>query len=243
MTMSCLRSSFGPGASSAVIRTDAMRASLNLIPMKDRLASPGEAGTETAEYPLTVAIEILDRACWPCVGCPSIWLVNVCEDRAEASDRCWRSPIGPGDEEQTFGDVAAHRSEQPRRAEGGEDGGVGRVIEEHGQSPGPMGEPAKGPVPGVVNWAPRVFRNTLNGVTGGCRVHDGGVTAIPVDFAATGRERPRVIAVIGISQSSAEGIDRALNRGSSWPGCLEHSRRHEAIGQVALCVRSLANWK
>ena len=47
MTMSCWRSSFGPGATlPAVIRTDAMRASSNLMPKKDRLPSPGEAGTE-----------------------------------------------------------------------------------------------------------------------------------------------------------------------------------------------------
>ena len=30
----------------AVIRTDAMRASSNLMPKKDRLPSPGEAGTK-----------------------------------------------------------------------------------------------------------------------------------------------------------------------------------------------------
>ena len=114
-----------------------MRASLNLIPMKDRLASPGEAGTKLAEDPLTIAIEILDQGAG-LVRFPSIWQVNVCEDHAEATDRCWRSPVGPGDEERTVGNVAPHRSEQPRRAEGREDGGVGRIVEEHGQ-------PALGP--------------------------------------------------------------------------------------------------
>ena len=40
------------------------------------------------------------------------------------------SPVGAGYEEQSFGDVAAYRSEQPRRAEGAEDGAVGRIVEE-----------------------------------------------------------------------------------------------------------------
>ncbi len=74
-----------------------------------------------------------------------------------------------------------------------------------------------------------------------CRVQDGGVTAIPVDFAAAARERPWVIAVVGISQSSAEGIDRALDRGRGRPGRLEDSRRDEVTGQGVLCVCSLAN--
>ena len=52
MTMSCLRSSFFPGTASVVIRTDAMGASLNLIPMKERLASPGEEGTKLAKIRL-----------------------------------------------------------------------------------------------------------------------------------------------------------------------------------------------
>src|SRR6266481_5647115 len=47
MTMSCCASSFGPGATlPAWIRTDAMRASSNLMPKKDRLPLPGEAGTK-----------------------------------------------------------------------------------------------------------------------------------------------------------------------------------------------------
>ena len=82
MTMSCRRSSFGPGATSpVVIRTDAMRASLNTIPKKDRLPSPGEAGTRTAEYHFAVAIEILDqRAGFPCFApgpLPSGWSTSV----------------------------------------------------------------------------------------------------------------------------------------------------------------------
>ena len=94
MTMSCLRSSFGPGATlPVVIRTDAMRASSNTIPKKDRFPSPGEAGTKLLKDPLAVAIEILDQRAG-LVWFASIWLVNVCEDRAEASDCCWRSAVG-----------------------------------------------------------------------------------------------------------------------------------------------------
>ena len=60
----------------------------------------GRGRDKTAEYPLTVAIEILDPRAG-LVWFPSIWLVNVCEDRAEASDRCWRSPVGARDEERS----------------------------------------------------------------------------------------------------------------------------------------------
>src|SRR4029453_13119393 len=88
---------------------------------------------KTAEYPLTVAIEILDPRPAP-VWFSSIRLVNVCEDRAEAADRCWASPVGARYEEQSFCNIAAHRSEQTRQAEGTEDGAVGGIVEEHGQA-------------------------------------------------------------------------------------------------------------
>ena len=94
---------------------------------------------ETAEYQFTAAVEVLDQGAGPAVSVllarpAPIRLVNVGKDRAEASDYCWASPIGAGNEEQSFGDVAAHRSEQPRQAEGAEDGAVGGIVEEHGQS-------------------------------------------------------------------------------------------------------------
>ncbi len=72
-----------------------MRASLNLIPMKERLASPGEAGTKLLKIRFPLTIEILDQRAG-LVWFASIWLVNVGEDHAEARDRCWRSPVGPG---------------------------------------------------------------------------------------------------------------------------------------------------
>ena len=47
MTMSCLSSSSGPGVESpVVIRTEAIRASANLIPRNERLFWPGAAGAK-----------------------------------------------------------------------------------------------------------------------------------------------------------------------------------------------------
>ncbi len=139
--------------------------------------------------------------------------------------------IGTGYEEQAFGNVTPHRSEQPRRAEGREDFGVGRIIEQHGQ-------PALGPArwrslrkaqprcgelaaAGVQEHVERSYRS--------CGIQDVGVAAVPVDLAATACERPWVIDVVGIPQSSAERIDCTLNRGSGWTGRLEHNRRNELL--------------
>ena len=227
-----------------VIRTRAMRASSNTMPKKDRLPSPGEAGTKllnsslpsASKYSISVLAPRFPRLPRPA----PIRLVNICEDRAEAAGRCWDGPLVPGYKEQSFSDVAAHWSEQPRRAEGAEDGAVGRIVEEHGQ-----------PALGSARWrslrkayprcgelAPRVFRNTLNGVTGAVVVQNVGVAAVPVDLAATACERPWVIAVVGISQSSAERIDRALNRVSGWPGRLEYNRRNKVPAWCPAPVQS-----
>ena len=82
---------------------------------------------EAGEEQIAVGIEVFDQRGG---ACPA-WGVYVCEDRAEAPHRCWGNTVGTGYKEQTFGDVAAHRSEQPRRAEGAEDRAVGRIAEEH----------------------------------------------------------------------------------------------------------------
>ena len=64
---------------------------------------------------------------------------------------------------------------------------VGGIVEEHSKPPWgpPDGGACERPVPGVVNWLPRVFRNTLNGVTGAVVSRTLGLTAVPVDLAAT----------------------------------------------------------
>src|SRR4030095_4897280 len=84
---------------------------------------------EAAKEQIAVGIEVFDQRAGACLA----WGAYVCEDRAEAPHRCWGTTVGTGYKEQTFGDVAAHRSEQPRGAEGAEDGAVGRVAEEHSQ--------------------------------------------------------------------------------------------------------------
>ena len=84
MTMSCCLSSFGPGATSPVlIRTDAMRASSNLMAKKDRFPSPGEAATEL----LNISLPFLSKysmsvlALWvvpvALSGLPSGWSTSV----------------------------------------------------------------------------------------------------------------------------------------------------------------------
>src|SRR4029077_10281884 len=60
-------------------------------------------------------------------------VVNICEHRAEASYCCRGIAIGTRNGEGRFGDVAAHRSEQPRRTECPEGGGVGGIAKEHRQ--------------------------------------------------------------------------------------------------------------
>src|SRR5262245_49708623 len=101
---------------------------------------------ETTEQKLAVGVEVLHQRARPTVSLflprpAPIWLVNVCEDRAEATDRCWVTPFGAGHEEQSFGDIAPYRSERARRAEGAKDVVVGRIVEEYCKARG--GQPAK----------------------------------------------------------------------------------------------------
>src|SRR5262245_32117271 len=170
-------------------------------------------------------------------------MVDIREYRAETADRCCYGPISVGHEEQSLGDVAAHRSEQAKSAEGAEIGFVVRIVEEHCKTLwgslrkaypwcGELG------AAGVQKRVERRYR--------GCRV--GGTTnAVPVDLATTfSVERRWVIAVVGISQSSAERIDGVLNdlnRLGGWRGPLEHQRRNEVFACVALGVRNLPHWE
>src|SRR4030095_1477333 len=73
----------------------------------------------------------------------------------------------------------------------------------------------------------------------GGRVQNVGVATVPVDFAATGLERPRVIEVVRVSQGSAKRIDCVLNRGSVCSGRLEYDR----LGEGVLCLSSLTTCK
>ena len=69
------------------IRTDAMRASSNWMPKKDRLPSPGEAGTKLLNSSVPFRLCLLDERASD--GSPdAIFLVNICEHSAEASDCC-----------------------------------------------------------------------------------------------------------------------------------------------------------
>ena len=67
---------------------------------------------ETAEYQGAVSVKVLDvRA--PFHGSSNaIWLIDICEYSAEASDCCRSSAIGTRYGEGRFGDVASNRSEQ-----------------------------------------------------------------------------------------------------------------------------------
>ena len=82
------------------------------------IARRGRNGT--AEYKPAVLVEVLDErarlaAVRVALEPAAIWLVNICEHRAEASYCCRGIAIGTRYGEGRFGDVAPHRSEQPRR--------------------------------------------------------------------------------------------------------------------------------
>ena len=96
--MSCCRSSFGPGATSPVlITTDAMRASSNTMPRKEKLPLPGDGRNETGEDEFAVSVEVLDaRASMRHARSNAIWLINICEHRAETSNCCRDRPLVPG---------------------------------------------------------------------------------------------------------------------------------------------------
>jgi hypothetical protein len=87
---------------------------------------------ETGEDKFAVSVELLDaRACTVRASSNAIWLINICEHRAETFNCCGDSAIRTRYVEGHFGNVAPHRCEQPRRAEGLEDLAVGGIGEEH----------------------------------------------------------------------------------------------------------------
>ena len=73
---------------------------------------------ETAEQQIAVRIEVLDQRAGMAVTAlaarsAAIWLVNVCEDRAERSDLCCDSAVSPWYKEEGLSNVASYRCEQP----------------------------------------------------------------------------------------------------------------------------------
>ena len=97
---------------------------------------------ETGEQQSAISVEVLDERARPAVvdtrAWPAIWLINICEHRAEASDCCRNTSVGTGYREGSCSDVASHRSEQPGGAERPERGGVRGIAKEYRQ-------PALGP--------------------------------------------------------------------------------------------------
>ena len=145
------------------------------------------------------------------LGYPAIWLINICEHRAEASDRCRDSAIGARYGEGRLGNVAPHRSEQPRRAEGPEDIGIGGITKKHGQ---PALRPARRrslrkPQSGCFELAATGVQEHDERSYRGCRIQNGGVATVPVDLAPTRLERPWIIEVVG-SPSAARNASTEL---------------------------------
>ena len=102
------------------------------MPRKDRLASPGEAGTKLLNILLPPASKysssVLARSLELRPLLAPIRQVHVGEDRAESPDQRRGRAIGAGYEEERVGEVAADRGEQAQRTEGAEDGAVGRIA-------------------------------------------------------------------------------------------------------------------
>ena len=136
MTMSCWRSSFGPGATSPVlIRTDAMRASSNLMPKKDRLPSPGAAGTILLEEKLAGLVEVLDHGCCRCAVAaraplPSGWSTSV-NTAPKPLTVAGALPLVPGMEKDASVMLLPTGVNNRDRLNALKIGAVGRIAKEH----------------------------------------------------------------------------------------------------------------
>src|SRR5262245_14219737 len=89
---------------------------------------------ESSVQQATVSAEVFDeRGRWV-VGDArarrAVWLINICEHRAESPDSCRGSAIGTRYDERRDSDVAPHRREQPRGAERFEDLAVACVTKQ-----------------------------------------------------------------------------------------------------------------
>src|SRR5687768_5596925 len=155
----------------------------------------------------------------------SVWLVNVREDGAKAADGRWGVPVGSRYEEPCLGDVAANRREQAQGAEGAKRVAVGRVVK----------KPFKAAL-GTTGWRslrkPQSRRGelTTSGVQkyikrryGSCSNIDTSA-AVPVDLTPTARQGSWGIGVVGVSESSTEFIERALDRLHGWSRRLKYDR-------------------
>ena len=85
---------------------------------KRKARIPGRSRHETAEQDLAVGAEVFNQRARSTISSffarsTSVRLVNICENRAEATHRCRHRPVGARYKKQSFGDVAAHWSEQP----------------------------------------------------------------------------------------------------------------------------------
>jgi hypothetical protein len=143
---------------------------------------------ETGEDKFAVSVEVLDaRACTLRASSNAIWLINICEHRAETSNCCRDSAIGTRNGEGRFGNVAPHRREQPRRAEGLEDLTVGGIAKEHDQSAlgSARRRSLRKPQPGCFELAAAGVQEHEERIYRRCCIKDVGVATIPVDLPAT----------------------------------------------------------
>src|SRR4030095_6064405 len=127
----------------------------------------------------------------------------------------------------------SYRSEQPRWAEGPEDSAVGGITKEHGQPAlrTTRRRSLRQNSPRCGKLAAARVQKHVERRYRGCGIQNVGIAAVPVDLATTVLQRPWVIEVVGFKpRNSAERIDCTLNRGSVWPGRLEHNRRNEVPG-------------
>ena len=142
MTMSFFPSSFGPGATLPACDPHPGDARVVKHDAEEGKASIARRGRdEAAEQQLAIGVEVLDQRAGPAVSVllprsvPSGWSTSV-KTAPKPLTVAGSAAVGAGYEEQTFGDVAAHRSEQALRAEGAEDVAVRRIVEQPGQPAG-----------------------------------------------------------------------------------------------------------
>ncbi len=221
-----------------------MRASSNLIPKKDKFPSPGEAGTELLNSSLPSLPKYLDERARLAVvtrrakRAAAVRLVDICEHCAEASDCCRGIAIGTRYGEGRFGDVAPHRSEQPRPAERPEDFAIARIAKKHRQAAlrAARRRSLRKPQPGCFVLAASGVQEHEERIYRGSGIQQVRVAPIPIDLAPTLLDRAWIIEVV-VPQRRAEFIDCALNGGSVWSGGLKYQWR----GLIGLCLCSPTN--